>query len=277
MTNLQQAKEERDAALSPATLRRLWFWAPIAAGGAVALLLLSALAVPQWLMISRDQQRLSELQERRQQADLLKLQTLKVVKERQEALSQQAQLIHLVAGKGDGATFLATLDLAARQTGVKLQLFEPTPAAAPEAPAAAAGSPRERRQARDAAQTPPGRDDKAAPPDPMEQAGLTQRTLLLSARGTYPQLLAFLRRMELLDLLVEQKNLTLVVAGSELSRPGSANKDVSILVPEVEVKLGVTLYGKQAKENPPPACKGRGAKGTKPEGQTPAKAPGAPG
>ncbi|MEY4351764.1 MAG: hypothetical protein RLZZ609_5 [Cyanobacteriota bacterium] len=275
MTNLQQSKEERDAALSPTTLRRLWFWTPIAAGGALALLLLSALAVPQWLALSKDQQRLNELEEQRQQAELLKLQELKVVKERREALAQQEQLIKLVAGNGDGSTFLATLDLEARQTGVKLQLFEPTVAAAtPGAPGAAPapGAPPPagaQPGAAGTAQAPPGPDGKAPPPDPMEQAGLRRRTLLLSARGTYPQLLAFLRRMELLDLLVEQKDLTLVVAGAQVSRSGISEREIPILVPDVEVKMGMTLYSRKDKPKEQPAGKAAGG--------APGKPPGAPG
>ncbi|MFM7642094.1 MAG: hypothetical protein ACKO45_11170 [Cyanobium sp.] len=278
MTNLQQSKEERDAALSSTTLRRLWFWTPIAAGGSLALLLLSALAVPQWLALSKDQQRLNELEERRQQAELLKLQELKVVKERREALAQQEQLIKLVAGNGDGSTFLATLDLEARQTGVKLQLFEPTvaaattgaPGAAPAPgapPAAGAGA---QPGAAGTAQAPPGPDGKPAPPDPMEQAGLRRRSLLLTARGTYPQLLAFLRRMELLDLLVEQKDLTLVVAGAQVTRSGISEKEIPILVPDVEVKLGMTLYSRKAKPTEQPAA-------GKAPGGAPSKPPGAPG
>lgn len=260
MTNLQQSQQERDAALAPATLRRLWFWAPILTGGALALLVLSSLAVPQWLLIRRDQQRLDELEQRREQADLLRLQTQKVVEERQEALGQQTQLINLVAGKGDGATFLATLDLEARQTGVKLQLFEPT-AATTATPGAegSSGAARRRGSAGSADAAPPsaGRDGKAPPPpqDPLEQAGLKRRALLLTARGTHPQLLAFLRRIELLDLLVEQKDLSLVVAGVEAGRTRRDDKDVPPLVPEVEAKLALTLYNKPATpdEGPAPA------------------------
>lgn len=261
MTNLQQKKEARDAALAPATLKRLWLWAPAAAGGALALLLLTAVGLPQWLLINRDQQRLSELEERREEVDLLRLQTLKTVKERQEALRQQSQLIELVAGRGDGATFLATLDLIARQTGVKLQLFELGSTAAT---AVAGGGPRAA-AAPGAAPAPAGRGDKAPPPpDPMDQAGLSKREMLLSARGSYPQLLAFLRRMEALDLLVEQKNLSLLVAGVEPGRPPRDEKEVPPLVPEVEVKLGVTLYSKKTKQAEKPAAKS-------------GKAPGAPG
>ena len=271
MTNLQSTKEQRDGGLAPQMLRRLWFWAPVVAGGALTALLLGAVAVPQWLAISRDQERLKALEERRQEAELLKLQTLKVVKERQEALEQQEQLIQLVAGSTDAATFLATLDLEARQAGVTLQLYEPTAAApgvpgaagaAPPAPggAAAPGAP----GAPGAAGAPPqvGPDGKPLPPpppDPMVQAGLKKRSLLLSARGTYPQLLAFLRRMELLDVLVEQSNLALLVAGKVDGRPAANDQELPPAVPEVEVKLSLTLYSKEQKPNEKPKEKAKAA------------------
>lgn len=284
MSNLQQLKEKRDAGLAPAMLRRLWFWAPTAAGGALAALLLSAVALPQWLGISRDQQRLSELEDLRQQGELLNLQSLKLVKERREALAQQEQIIQLVAGSGDPSTFLATLDLEARQAGVELQLFEPSAAVAappgapgapaPGAPGAAAGAP-------GAPGAPPavGPDGKPLPPpaDPMAEAGLKKRSLLLTARGTYPQLLAFLRRVELLDVLVEQSNLTLAVAGAVPGRPAGNDSELPPVVPMVEAKLGLTLYGKEEKaaEPPAPGAKEAGKEAGK-EAQ-PKKAPAPPG
>jgi type IV pilus assembly protein PilO len=283
MTNLQEAKDNQDGAFTPAMLRRLWFWAPIAAGGVLSALLLSAVALPQWLGISKDQQRLSELEAFRQQAELLKLQNLKLAKDRREALDQQEQIIRLVAGSGDPSTFLATLDLEARQAGVELQLYEPTAAVAttpgapgaPGAPAtagapgapAAPGAP-------GAPGAPPavGPDGKPLPPppDPMAQAGLKKRSLLLSARGTYPQLLAFLRRMELLDVLVEQSNLTVAVAGAVPGRPTANDNELPPVVPMVEAKLALTLYSKEEKKVEP------AAPGAAKQGQPP-KAPAPPG
>jgi type IV pilus assembly protein PilO len=104
----------------------------------------------------------------------------------------------------------------------------------------------------------------------MAQAGLRKRSLLLSARGTYPQLLAFLRRMELLDVLVEQSNLSVAVAGAVPGRPTTNNKELPPVVPKVEAKLALTLYSKEEKKaEPPPA-------GAATKGQ-PKKAPVPPG
>jgi len=163
---------------------------------------------------------------------------------------------------------------------VELQLFEPTAAVAttpgapgsPGAPATAGapGAP----GAAGAPGTPPavGPDGKPLPPppDPMADAGLKKRSLLLSARGTYPQLLAFLRRMELLDVLVEQSNLTVAVAGAVPGRPKVNDNELPPVVPKVEAKLALTLYSKEVKKAEPAAA------GAAKEGQ-PTKAPAPPG
>jgi hypothetical protein len=50
-------------------------------------------------------------------------------------------------------------------------------------------------------------------------------------------------------VLVEQSNLTLVVAGSEPGKPAAANtKELPPVVPEVEAKVNLTLYSKKPKE-----------------------------
>lgn len=249
MTNFQQAKGgQRDPWLDPTRLRRLWFWSPLLAVGALSVVLLATMALPLALAIGRDQERLNELEERRQEAELLSLQKLKVEKDRLKAEDQKAQLINLVAGEGNGSTFLATLDLEARQSGVKLQLYEPTAANPTQTAGTQGGSGRAEKE-----KERPKKGDKEVepPPDPLEEAGLRGRQLVLSARGTYPQLLTFLRRMELLDLLVEQKNLSLAEAeGEEGARKGSKAKELPPKVPEVEVKLGVTIYKKASGETP---------------------------
>ena len=258
MTNLQSAREKRDAGLSAAVLRRLWFWSPIVAGGLVAAVVLGSFAVPRWLEIGKDQERLRELEQKQQEALLLKVQAKKAVEDRQKAEKQRKTLIQLVSGTGDPATFLATLDLEARQTGVRLQLYEPTvpppPPGTPGAPPAGGAPPPPPPK-----MGPDGKPLPPPPPDPIEQAGLVKRDVLLSARGTYPQLLAFLRRMELLDVLVEQSNLALAVSGDLPDGTPVNKQEVEPPVPEVEVKLSLVFYESKDKEK----GEGKGAKGPK--------------
>jgi type IV pilus assembly protein PilO len=248
MTNLQRARERRDAGLSAAVLRRLWFWSPVVVGGVLAAVVLGSVAVPRWLEIGKDQERLRELEQKEQEALLLQVQTKKAQEDRRKAEQQRQTLILLVSGTGNLATFLATLDLEARRTGVRLQLYEPTtpapppPPVTPGAPPAAAGAPPPK-------VGPDGKPLPPPPPDPIKQAGLVRREVLLSARGTYLELLAFLRRMELLDVLVEQSNLALAVSGDLPDGTPVNKQELEPPVPEVEVKLSLVFYeGKERKD-----------------------------
>lgn len=261
MTNLQQARERRDGALAPATLKNVWLWLPIAIGGALSALLLLALVFPVALEMGQVLARLKVLEDYRQQIDLLKLQALQTLKEQKQAQRQQEQVLRLVTGRGDLATFLATLDLEASQTGVNLQLYEPVPAApvgaTPGAPAkpGAPPPPPAPPSPPPAPGQPPNATAAKPPLDVMAKEGLRERVLLLNASGTYPQVLAFLRRMELLDVLVEQKDLNLIAEGSEAGKNTASDTELPPQVPQVEVKLSLTLWSKEPKgprPQPPP-------------------------
>jgi type IV pilus assembly protein PilO len=262
VTNLQQDIEQRDAGPSPATLKRLWLWAPIGLGGTIAALLLLALALPQGMAIHRDLQRMAELEVQRQERDLLKQQALKLARDLKLAKRQQQDIIRMVTGKGDSATFLATLDLEALAAKVKLRLYEPIAAAAVAKPQAGGGPPPAPAGGGAPPPAPPqpgqptpagnGAPAEAVETDPLRQAGLRERHLVLTVSGTYPQILNFLRRMERLEVLVEQKDLQLTLAGVGPERtPRDPEEPLPYpYVPEVEVKLSITLYSKAAKEPP---------------------------
>lgn len=250
MTNLQLKRAKGEGDLAPATLKRLWLWTPIVAGGALSALLLLALALPQGLEVVRLLQHLNDLEQNRQEIEVLELQSRQTQLDRKKAKRQTEQLMRLVTGKGDLATLLATLDLEASQSQVDLELYEPVPplAAAAGAPGAPPGAPPPAATPPPAqGGVPPAPGGAPAAPDAMAKAGLRERTLLLVASGTFPQLLDFLRRMEMLEVLVEQKNLTVIAPESQ---PGYTTTDLPPVIPNVQVKLGLTLWSKEAKTAP---------------------------
>jgi type IV pilus assembly protein PilO len=250
MINFQQASAGGVSELSPSALRRLWFWAPIAAGGTLAVALMLALGLPQILEIRRLLNHLQELEQQRQELSLLELQSVKTREDMQRVRRQGAQLVRLVAGSGSLATVLATLDLEASQAKVQLQLYEPLAAGGranavpgqravpppPAAPPPPAGTPG----------LPPGLN-RPAPVDPMSKAGLRERSLVLEARGTYPRLLDFLRRLEALDVLVEQKDLSLSVEELQAGAPASR---LPSSTPVVDLRLSLTLWSKDGTREP---------------------------
>jgi len=92
--------------------------------------------------------------------------------------------------------------------------------------------------------------------------GLERQTVLLAAKGSFPQVLDFLRRMERLNLLVVQSDLQLVLddlkngalatpvpdgapPGPQGPQPAQGKQPVLPNGPtEVVLKLNVSLYGR---------------------------------
>jgi type IV pilus assembly protein PilO len=249
MTNLQQGSSR----LPVATLRLIWLTLPAAVLGGLGLLVVMAGLLPLWAALQRDSQRLQELGQLRDQVTLMRGQLVATRENTETAMASKAKIERLITGYSDLSTFLATLDREADASDVQLTLFEPTQAAATPgtAPGAAAAAPAAAPAPGAAAPAPgaaapaPG----AAAPDPLALEGLTLRTLLVSARGSFPALLAFLRRLEALNVLVVQSDLNLTlpeVAASEGGTPKPSN--------EVVMKLTLGLYSRTPAPAPPDAA-----------------------
>lgn len=205
---------------------RLLLWLPAGLGGLVALLLLGLGAAPLVSQLQQGGRQLEQQQALERRLPQLRGAMAQLVGEQQRAQRQQQQVLTLIAGSGELVTFLAQVDRLAQRHRVQLQLFEPTAAL----PAGAAETPDPlKAQAKGTRAQPQSNQLQtvAAPPDPLQKAGLSSSRLLLSARGTFPQLLAFLRALESLSLLVVQSNLNL----SQAQGAGV-----------VELKLALALY-----------------------------------
>jgi len=173
-------------------LERAAFWAPLGLGGLVAVLVGGTLVLPQWQQWQQGQARLALLRTSEAQLPLLRRQLEVQLDQQAKAEHQQDLLVRLIAGSGNLATVLAQVDRVAGLAGVQLDLYEPQQAL-PETPAKAGG----------AASTKPA----PPPPDPLAVEGLERQTVLLTAKGSFPQVLDFLRRLERLNLLVVQSDL----------------------------------------------------------------------
>ncbi len=245
MTNLQQGASR----LPVSSLRLIWLILPAAVLGGLGLLVALAGLLPLWATLQRDSQRLQELEQLRDQVALMQRQLVATREKTEAAMASKAKIERLITGNGDLSTFLAMLDREAGASAVELTLFEPTQAAAaPGTPPGAAAAP------------PPGAPmapgAPAAPPaDPLALQGLTQRTLLLSARGSFPSLLSFLRRLEALNVLVVQSDLNLTLADTgptEVIQPKPRTD-------EVLMKLTLGLYSRSQAPTAPPAAGGAAA------------------
>jgi type IV pilus assembly protein PilO len=224
MTNLQDGASR----ISGPMLRRLWLWVPIAVGAALALALGVTVITPLWLSLQRDSQRLREVEELKTQLALQRLTARSLDQQEEKVRGQRERLVKVITGSGDVSTFLAQLDQTAKANGVQLDLFEPRAAAA----AAESGG----------QGNAPTQDPKAKPPeDPLEVEGLERNSLVMAARGSFPQLLAFLRQLEALNVLVVQSDL-------QLNQEQKQNSTTTgPLKPEpVVLKMALSLYGKSA-------------------------------
>ncbi len=249
MTNLQRGSKR----LPVASLRLIWLLLPAGVLGGLGLLVILAGLVPLLAGLQRDSQRLQELEQLRDQVTLMRGQLVTTQESTEAAMASKAKIERLITGNGDLSTFVAMLDREATASGVELTLFEPTQAAP------AAGTPPGAAPAAPAA-PPPGAAPPAggaapaagAPPaDPLALQGLTLRTLLVSAKGTFPSLLSFLRRLEALNVLVVQSDLSLTIPETE---PSERNRPGAIANPPVLMKLTLGLYSRTpAAAGAPPA------------------------
>ena len=225
MSNLQEAANRQQQLLQ----QRLLLGLPIAVGGLLAVAVTAMFTVPQWLGLQSNSAKLQQLEALQQQIPLLRAQLAKSSADQEQAERRQRQVLQLIEGSGEFATFLAQLDQEATRTGVRLEMFEPVtiaPAAAP-APARGGNQP--------AAAAPP------PPKEPLQAAGLTAQRVLLAARGNYPNVLSFMRSVEKLNLLVVASNFSLELV--ELPQPAadsSATPPQKSMIPEL--KLALTYY-----------------------------------
>ena len=247
MTNLQGASK------LPIRREPLLLAAPAVLGALIALGLAAALVWPAWQALQRDQQQLEQLEEQRLRLPLLRAQALKLQGDLDQQQQRNQQIVGLIAGSGQLDTFLAQLSEEAQRTVVVLDGYEPTTTTAasdpePESDAKTKAKSRSNSKAKTGDAPPP-------PPDPLLAPGLQKTSVLLTARGSGPQLLAFLRRLELLSLLVVQSDLSLKPQEQKSAPAGQAAAPAL-----TELRLSLALYANapaspKRKANPKTASK----------------------
>lgn len=218
MTNLQGR--------SSSPIKREWILLglPVAAGALLSIGVVVTALWPSWQQLQLAQQELEQLAEQRERLPLLRAQWLKLSDNVQDVERRSHQILGLIAGSGEINTFMAQLSAEAQRTGVVLDGYEPiTTTTSTAEPASAKPRPTK-------GEPPP------PPPDPLLAPGLQKTSLLLTARGNGPQLLDFLRRLELLSLLVVQSDLSLKHELQDTSKPGESATNTTNL------RLNLSVY-----------------------------------
>ncbi|MFO8238709.1 MAG: hypothetical protein R6U00_10785 [Prochlorococcaceae cyanobacterium] len=233
MTNFQQAAN-REQQLQQ---QRLLLGIPIGVGAVLAAVVFGAAVVPQWLNLRDNRARLDQVEDLEQRLPLLRDQLAKTSADQERAGRRRQKILTLIQGSGEFNTFLAQLDREARANRVQLDMFEPVPPAPSEPAADAQGGAGNRGgdAPAEGAEKPPARS-------PLEAAGLAKESVLLSAQGPYPNLLAFVRAVERLSLLVvpSQFAISLVELPTPPGAPEPAANAPQPTAPQL--KLLLTYY-----------------------------------
>ncbi len=239
MTNLQDGAGRHVSQVQ----QRLLLGLPIGVGAVLAVVLVSVGVVPQWLKLQSDSERLAQLEEIKGRIPLLRARIAKTVETQGVAERKQRQVLELIEGSGELVTFLAQLDREASRLGVQLDLYEPVAVLPPPSGDGKKDAPK-------------GDQPAPAHQSPLETAGLKAQKVLLTAKGSYPNVLAFLRAMEKLTVLVSQSNLSLAAVeppkavvqpvaqgGKQAGNQGGAVAPVTMpLAAKTELKLMLTYY-----------------------------------
>ena len=239
MTNFQAAP--------PARVSRelILLWTPVALGGVVAIAAAALLLVPAVQQLTSKQQELADLKEQEARIPLLRQQLTQQQEALEEAQQGEKQILQLIAGSGDISTFMAQLSREARSSGVQLDSYEPVTATAAPATTPPAG---QTPPAAPATPNPQQPQPAAAPGDPLVAPGLQKTSVLITAKGSGPQLQDFLRRLERLSLLVAQSDLSLKTEVAQATEAGKTA--VSGLT---TLKLTLSVYSKASAAAPSPA------------------------
>jgi type IV pilus assembly protein PilO len=236
MTNFQAAP--------PARVSRelILLWTPVALGGVVAIAAAALLLVPAVQQLTSKQQELADLKEQEARIPLLRQQLTQQQEALEEAQQGEKQILQLIAGSGDISTFMAQLSREARSSGVQLDSYEPVAAPVTTPPAG------QKPPAASATPNPQQPQPAAAPGDPLVAPGLQKTSVLITAKGSGPQLQDFLRRLERLSLLVAQSDLSLKTEVAQATEAGKTA--VSGLT---TLKLTLSVYSKASAAAPSPA------------------------
>ena len=254
--------------------QRIWLLLPIGVGAVLAVAMAGWGLVPEWLKYQKTQQQVEELRALESQLPLLEQQLESDQQRRDKAEQKKELILRLIAGSGSLSTLIAELDRIALTSAVELTLVEPQAAAVAAPPSSQAGQAGQTKKdlkpdeadaklkesvqpLKNATVDPNNPNAKPKPPsDPLETDGLRKKSILLTARGGFPALLAFMRKLEQISVLAVQSNLQLALECQTGQPPGQTNQRPQCLTtpgaaakPEqaVTLKLNLALYSKDSR------------------------------
>jgi len=235
MTNFQADAPTRRRLITP---ERALFALPILVGVALAGLLLAAGLSPLLVELQQRRTLVAEMEGKQADLPLLKRRLDLMLEDQTRSLGQQERLFQLVAGSDALTTWLFQVNRLARQQGVSILSAEPQPVerlptTTTPPPGAVTPAP--------AAAPVPGQPPPVS--DPLVNANIEKHSNLFVVQGSFPQLLGFLRQLELLQVMVLASDLELETVATTAS-PGAASQGPA--VPQTKLKMRLSAYGRVA-------------------------------
>lgn len=231
MTNFQAGSSP--SRLSWLTPERAVLVLPIAVGLVASVVLVSTVLTPLSLSVKDKNQQANDLRALRDELPLLQSQ-LEVAKNQLErGLSQQRDLLDLVAGVNELDTFLAELNELADQIGVTITRAQPGDVELYQPPAQSTDD--------DGDPSPPvvGGEGTVST-DPLLREGLERRSAEYEVSGSFAELLAFMRALENLQVFVEISDLALIQSAQ------NSIEDKAVDTPVLNLEITISAYGRQA-------------------------------
>jgi len=219
----------------------LWSWltperavlvAPVFAGLGLSMALLSVGVTPLTIRVREQNEVVQQLTTKAEFVPVLRKQLAGVKRQQVERYQQLDRLLELVAGTSELQTFLAGLNDLARFHSVAITTTRPGAVERFKTPAPA--------QSQGAPPAAGGANSGAAVADPLLNRGLEKRSATITVKGSFQQVLGFLRSLEQLEVFV-------VI--SEMNIQGQrGQRDDGVDQTEVEMDLTLSAYGLQPKE-----------------------------
>ena len=235
MTNFSAGRPPRAAAWM--TPERAVVLIPIILGVVIASMLLIFGFTPLSVLVRDRQATVDQLKLKRDAVPGLRqeLESLRADQETRE--SQKDQLLGLIAGTADLATFLAELNLLALAESVTITATEPGEieryVPPPEPPEGE--SPNE---------DPPVEGMEVLPTDPLLNQGLEKRSAALTVQGPFEHVLSFLRALESLQVFVIINDLSVEAEPTPIV--GNKAAEASPSASFTRMSLTLTAYGRTA-------------------------------
>lgn len=229
MTNFQSPEQRPKQYVTP---ERALLVLPIAGGFLLAALAIFFAVIPLAIRLQKNLSVVSAMEKKVSELPIVRRQLNDAIRQYNLKKAQQHRLLRLVAGTSALRTWLLTINRLADLEKVSILQVEPQPSEiyVPPPPPVENTS----------AQKPPSLQPKSI--DPLLVPNIEKHSAVITFQGSFPNLLAFLRRLELLEAIVIASEMELKLLPAVATGNGSTSEQT--LSPQTRLKIKFSAYGR---------------------------------